>query len=59
MPETKKNKAGLNGDLKKAEKELEKLITWLHQGPRMAHVETVNIDWCDPTERYQTFIVTH
>lgn len=36
---------------------LESLIDAVHQGPRMARVENVEVDWSDATDEFDTFRV--
>lgn len=38
-------------------KELESLLDRVHQGPRLAHVENVEVDWSDATDEFETFRV--
>ena len=35
--------------------QVEGLIKEVRVGPRNAHVSDVQIDWCEPTGKYQTF----
>jgi acylphosphatase len=38
---------------------LEKLIEYLHQGPRAARVERVDVRWGSHSGRFPSFIITH
>jgi Acylphosphatases len=36
---------------------LDSLVDAVHQGPRMARVENVEVDWTDATDEFDTFRV--
>jgi acylphosphatase len=36
---------------------LDQLVEAVQQGPRMARVENVEVDWADPTDEFSTFRV--
>lgn len=36
---------------------LERLLTWLHSGPAMAHVDDVDVDWAEATGEFREFTV--
>lgn len=40
-----------------AREALESLVDAVHQGPRMARVEHVEVDWSDATDEFDTFRV--
>ena len=36
-----------------------RMVSWCHRGPRMARVESVELDWQDPTGEYGDFSVVY
>ncbi len=38
---------------------LEQLLEYLHEGPRMARVDAVDVTWREPTGAYQDFHITY
>ena len=38
---------------------LEKLVAHLHKGPLLAHVTHVDVDWREPTEKFDSFNIRY
>jgi len=36
-----------------------KMVAWCHDGPRMAQVESVDVDWSEPTGEFGGFSVRY
>lgn len=36
-----------------------KMVSWCHEGPRMAQVESVDVDWSEPTGEFGGFSVRY
>ena len=41
------------------EKELKQLIDWCYNGPILAKVEKINIDWQEPTDQFDKFKIKY
>lgn len=39
--------------------QLDILLTWLHEGPTAARVQSVDADWSDASGAFETFTVRH
>lgn len=41
------------------EQDVKQIVSWCHEGPRSARVESVDIEWTDPTDEFSGFSVRY